>query len=199
MMELLIELACYTLSLMSEIVAQGEMMAEPVVVAIEPVTAITQQIVETPTLETEQPAPEGLPLAEPAQTTTERKVVHHPTAVYQPADENHILSWWDYVHTYEGLCPHEQPDNAQGSEFKQEFQWLAAIGATSVDRSPEQVLEQYWSYWRAGLISGIINHHFNDESRLVVDWDTLTAPDSQFHTDLIRGFEERYITHCPND
>lgn len=184
MMGFLLELAFSLL-----MVASGSFI-DPESMAIEPEMVVQPEII------TVEPSPTPVVQSAP---TSERKVVHHPSALYQPDDENHILGWWDYVHTYEGLCPHEQPDNAQGSEFKQEFQWLAAIGATSVDRSPEQVLEQYWSYWHAGIISGVINHHFNDESRLLVDWDTLTAPDSQFHTDLIRGFEERYTTHCPND
>lgn len=179
-MGFLLKLACSLLLVASQSFIEPEPIAVESEMVVQPETT-TVELSPTPVVQ--------------GETTSDHKVVHHPKDVHQPDDESLILTWWEYVHTYEGLCPHEQPVH----ELKGTWQWLAAIGATSVDRSPEQVLEQMWSYWREGTLGGQQDLLLSDGSWLHIDWDTLTVQDDPFHTDLIRGFEERYLTHCPND
>lgn len=149
------------------------------------------------------------PTSMSAQTTTQpvragslvapvadRPVVRDPRGVYQEEVSTHVLTWTEYVLTYEGLCPREQPEHP----FKHDWQYLAAIGLKYWDgKTAEGYLQQAWGWWRNGEVSGITYNHSSDEQKFYVDWDTLMVVGNSYLTSVLQGFESEYNAKCLND
>lgn len=156
-------------------------------------------IVPFTSVETTAPSPKTMTLPESEAVVSpaaERKVVHRPGGIYQTENEDTILTWWDYAHTYEGLCPHEQPEGP----FKASTQWITAIGSQYDDSTvPEGYLEQIWGQWHRGYVKGVQEALLNDGTRFTVDWDNLIVVDNSDLTSFLQGLEKRYQAHCPND
>lgn len=166
-----------------------EVAAEPASVEI-PVSVETPAVEETPVKQT---TPASYPSAVPG-----RPIIKDPLAVYQADDAAYILNWYEYVLTYEGLCPHEQPEHP----FKQDWQWLTAIGFHYERFGVEDFLAQMWAEWRLGRISELRSHYLGHIDRnlwLEVDWNTLVVTDQPYYTSVLQGFESAYLAHCPND
>lgn len=166
------------------------------------ISAESKPMPETPT--TTGPAASGASSARP--------VVHHPGDIIDPADQNQVTTAWEYIHTYEGLCPHEQPDGP----FKSDHQYLAAVGQHAQYPTPEYHLEQRWRDWKNGWINRptttLGNAHNLGLSEypyhllVKVDWASLrvfTEPDTPALnaplTVYLQDINQRYNTLCPND
>lgn len=138
-------------------------------------------------------APTSYPSAVPG-----RPIIKDPLATYAAGDAAYILNWYEYVLTYEGLCPHEQPEHP----FKANWQWLTAIGFHYERFGVEDYLAQIWADWRLGLLTGVTPHypgHIDRNLKFEVDWSTLAVIDQPYFTSVLRGFETAYQAHCPND
>lgn len=135
-------------------------------------------------------------LETPVVAPSERLVVHNPKDEYQAEDEPYVLTWYEYVHTYEGLCPHEQPEHP----FKHDWQWLTAIGSKYDNgKTPEGFLQQAWGWWRNGEITGLYHAITYNNDKFTIDYDTLSVVGDSYLTGVLQDFEERYKAKCPNN
>lgn len=164
-------------------------------------TSILTSLPEEPVFIEANPDPEEAivvltPTAPRSIPAVDRPVKHHPDDVLQEGNKNDIVGWMDYALTYEGLCPHEQPENV----FKHDHQWITAIGIQYWDgKTAEGYLQQAWGWWRNGEVSGITHNHTYYDEIFYTDWNTLTVVDRPELTVVLRDFEAKYNSKCPND